>query len=193
MKDSKYYKKMKAKERVNSKNNIWLSKLLVSVIIVLCSLIVTNLNGTIREEYKKLILEKNISFSSINKFYEKYIGRLGNKNVDESLVSNVITDTSKIVKDANGSYLVNLGMDYPLTFMESGIIVYIGEKDDLGNTIIVQGNDGVDLWYSNVINSEYGLYDYVKKGDLLGTLSSDKLLLTIVKDGNKLPYEEYFK
>lgn len=191
MKDSKYYKKKKAKEKKYNKNNVWLSKALISIIIVLGSLIVTNFNDNIRNDYKKFVLEKNINFSSINKIYEKYIG--GFRDLDnDDLVSNIVPDSLKIVPDDTGSYLINLGMDYPLTFMESGIIVYIGEKDDLGNTIIVQGNDGIDLWYSNVINTEYSLYDYVKKGDILGTLNSDQLLLTIMKDGNKLTYEEYF-
>ena len=73
----------------------------------------------------------------------------------------------------------------------SGIIVYIGDKDDLGNTVIVQGNDGIDIWYSGISLKEYGLYDYVSKGDILGLSSDVYVTISIYEDGELLKYEEY--
>ena len=72
-----------------------------------------------------------------------------------------------------------------------GIIVFDGEKDDLGNTIIVQGNDGVDVWYSCVTMKEKGLYDYVSKGDILGISNDVYVTISIYEDGKLLDYEEY--
>ncbi len=198
MKDSKYYKKMCLKNKTNkSMNSIWMSKLLISIIIVLVSLIVTNFSSDIKNKFISTVLESNISFNGINNFYHKYVGNLfkdESEKDDNILVSNIDSNVNNLeMEEVNGSYEFNVGQDYPLTFLESGIIVFVGEKDELGNTVIVQGNNGVDLWYSHVLLNDYSLYDYVKKGDNIGTLVDDTLVVTIMKDGNKLKYDEYFK
>ncbi len=197
MKESKYYKKkLKENKKINPSYSIAISKLLISTIIVLSTLIITNFNSNAREYYTKNFLEHNISFNSINKVYQKYIGNFNNSEPKEEntiKVSNTSNDLSSMPRtEMNGSYEIEVGLDYPVTFLASGIIVYIGDKGDLKNTIIVQGNDGVDIWYSNIINNDYSLYDYVSKGNILGTTNNDKLLLSILKDGKKLSYDEYF-
>lgn len=195
MKDSKYYKKMCAKNRFKFNiNSGLLTKLLISIIIILSSLILTNLSSNVRSFYQKNIFQNNISFMNISKFYDKYIGNFNNKKKtsDEILVSN--NDVNKAeMKEINGSYYLEVGLDYPVNFLASGIIVYTGDKDDFKNTVIVQGIDGVDIWYSNVIMNEYSLYDYVSKGKVLGSVNDSQLIITIMKDGKKVPYEEYFK
>ena len=60
----------------------------------------------------------------------------------------------------------------------------------MGNTVIVQGVDGIDIWYSNLGEVKYGMYDYVSSGDILG-LSNEYYLVSLYKDGNMISYEEY--
>ncbi len=194
MKDSKYYKKMCLKKKDKKiSSNMWISKLLISIIVILSSLIITNLNNDLKDIFKRNVLENNISFSNLNKLYQKYIGGFIKDDNNEVLVANDDKLNENTIKEENGSYVIEVDKDYPINFMASGIIVYIGDKDELGNTVIVQGNDGVDLWYSNIFISDYSLYDYVKKGEILGTTNSEYLRLTIMKDGTKLSYDEYFK
>ena len=57
-----------------------------------------------------------------------------------------------------------------VSLIQSGIVVYVGEKDNLGNTVIVQGVDGIDVWYSNLGNVNVSLYDYVSNGDIIKTI-----------------------
>lgn len=197
MKDSKYYKKMRAKNRYNLDiNSGVLTKLLISVIIVLSSLILTNLSSDVRNFYQKNVFQSNISFMNISKFYDKYIGNISNKNKkndDEVLVSNTDDVNKTNMREVDGSYYLEVEMDYPVTFLASGIIVYNGDKDNFKNTVIVQGIDGVDIWYSNVNMTDYSLYDYVSKGKILGTVNGNELIITIMKDGKTIPYDEYFK
>ena len=65
---------------------------------------------------------------------------------------------------------------------------YIGEKEEYGNTVIIQQIDGIDVWYGNISNTSIKLYDYVEKGNLLGECSNE-LYLVFKKDGNRLDYE----
>ena len=66
----------------------------------------------------------------------------------------------------------------------------MGEKENLGYTIIVQGVDDVDIWYSNIKNSSIKLYDYIETNAVLGEVD-DSLIVTIVKNNKYLGYEEY--
>lgn len=187
MKDSKYYKKMLMKKNA-SKDNSWLSKLLISIIIVLSCLIVTNFNVELRDTFNKKILEDNISFTSIKKIYNKYVG---GKDKEDTLVANISSIDEYEIMD--NSYKFKINKDEGIEVRKPGIIVYNNIKDNLGNTVIIQGNDGVDIWYSNIEMTEYSIYDYVSSGDILGNSISDYYLITIVKDGEKLKYEEYFE
>ncbi len=185
MKESKYYKKMMAKYK--GKDTSWISKMLLSIIIVLICLIITNFDSDIRSKFSSNILEKNINFGSFKKIYNKYVG---GKESDTTLVvglTNIID-----YEEIDGSYKINTTQDEGIEVLAPGIIVYIGDKDEYLNTVIVQGNDGVDLWYSNISLNGYSLYDYVSKGDVLGNSLSDYYVLSILKDGEKMKYEEYF-
>ena len=189
MKDSKYYKKkLKKQGKDDERLSILFSKLLLAVIFVLGSLVLTNFSSSLKDKYVKEVLEKNIDISYINKFYNKYIGR-GKKEEEEVLVANL--DSSKEYEKVGESVKFTMEAEEPITTLEGGIIVFIGDKDDLGNTVIVQGNDGVDIWYSNILMTDYSLYDYISKGDKLGVSMSDNYLVTIKKDDKTLEYEEY--
>ncbi len=75
--------------------------------------------------------------------------------------------------------------------LNSGIVVFIGEKEDYGNTIIVQQMNGIDAWYGNIDTTSIKLYDYVEKGIMLGETKDTTLYLAFQKDGNFHQYKEY--
>ena len=186
MKESKYYKKMKSKYK--SSDTSWISRMLLSIIVVLISLIITNFDSDIRSKFSSNILEKNINFGSFNKIYNKYIG--GKESDDTTLVvglTNVVD-----YEEIDGSYKIDIKKNEGIEVLAPGIIVYIGDKEEYLNTVIVQGNDGIDLWYSNISLNGYSLYDYVSKGDILGSSLDNNYVLSILKDGEKMKYEEYF-
>src|SRR5699024_2478173 len=100
--------------------------------------------------------------------YNKYFGSITSIYPTEELVFNESIQYSNIDNYLNGKVLT-VSNNYIVPSIGSGIIVYLGDKDNLGNTCIIQGVDGVDIWYSNIDTSNLTLYDYVNKGDMLGT------------------------
>lgn len=170
-----------------------LFKSLITVIITLVILILTKSNIKFKTIFYKNVYEKNISFASLNNLYNKYIGSLDifDKVVKtESVFNETLTYKSK-EKYKDG---VKLSVDskYLVPINESGVVVYIGKKENYENVVIIQRIDGVDEWYGNIDNVNVKLYDYVNKGTLLG--EADKYLyLVYKKDGNVLNYEEYIK
>ena len=168
-----------------------ISRTLIAVIFVLGSIIFTNISAKNKELYQKYVLEDSLEFTKINELYQSLFGsvKITKKDNDSEVVFGNITYTN-IEPFKNGSKLT-IGMNEVVNVITSGIVVFIGEKDDLGNTIIIQGNDGVDIWYSNITDTDIKVYDYLESGNILGTSNSDDIYITISKDGEFISYEEY--
>ena len=168
-----------------------ISRTLIAVIFVLGSIIFTNISAKNKELYQKYVLEDSLEFTKINELYQSLFGSVDitKKDNDSEVVFGNITYTN-IEPFKNGSKLT-IGMNEVVNVITSGIVVFIGEKDDLGNTIIIQGNDGVDIWYSNITDTDIKVYDYLESGNILGTSNSDDIYITISKDGEFISYEEY--
>jgi len=181
---------LKKKNKKKSVIKVFITKLLILIVIFLITVIAIKKDDNIKYWLDKNILSKNFSFTKIKNFYTKYFGSIlpfdnivGTEPVfSEKLEYNNIN----IYKDGvslsvNNNYLV------PIQY--SGIVVFIGEKEGYGNTVIIESED-VTIWYSN-INSNIKLYDEVKKGEYLGETIDDKLYLVFQKEGNFVNYKDY--
>lgn len=171
-----------------------LSRSLLTVIFVLGSIIFTNISPKNHQLYEDYVLENSLEFTKINKFFQKYFGEVDiakpKKEEDStSVFLNSLNYTS--IENFKNGYKLSLAPSSIINVITSGIVVFIGDKDDLGNTVIIQGNDGVDIWYSNITDTDINVYDYVESGSIIGTSSSDYIYLTLNKDGKYLNYEEY--
>ena len=184
-----YQREKQRKNHVFDINSI-ISKILLSIIFLLVSIILINKNENIRKFYEDKVFNDSISFIKFNELYNKYFGSITSIYPTEELVFNESIQYSNIDNYLNGKVLT-VSNNYIVPSIGSGIIVYLGDKDNLGNTCIIQGVDGVDIWYSNIDTSNLTLYDYVSKGDMLGTTLSDKLYLTLEKNNEFIDYETY--
>ena len=57
--------------------------------------------------------------------------------------------------------------------------------------VIVQGIDGVDIWYGNLENVSVNLYDYIEAETIIGETKDEYLYLVIKKDNEFIKYEDY--
>lgn len=169
-----------------------ISRSLIAVSFVLGSIIFTNISDRNKELYQKYVLEDSLEFTKINELYQNLFGKVditSKKDPDSSMVSGNITYTN--IEPFKNGVKLTVGMNEVVNVITSGIVVFIGEKDGLGNTIIVQGNDGVDIWYSNITDTDIQVYDYIESGSILGTSNAEDIYITICKDGEYMNYEEY--
>jgi len=190
-------KRKKVKTKEYKKNNItpYMTKILFTIIITLICLIGVKQSETFKEKIYKNVYESNFSFAVVNKLYQKYFG-------STLPLENMLSGTTQPVFSEKFTYLskenylegikFNVENQYLVPVIESGMVVFIGEKEGYGNTIIIQQVDGIDVWYSNV-TSNVKLYDYIEKGDVLGEVNGDFMYMTIKKGGNNISYEEYIQ
>ena len=171
-----------------------LSKFLLSIIFLMISVILIKSNSHIKSFYQEDILTKQINFTKFNNLYTKYFGNIlpdyTVPNVPTEVASNTSFDYNSGTPYLNGVKLTTT-TNYPVPIITSGIIVFIGEKDQLGPTCIVQGVDGIDIWYSHIDTSSLNLYDYVTEGKILAPTEDDYFYLTIDSNGNYLTYDTY--
>lgn len=171
-----------------------LSKFLLSIIFLMVSIILIKSNSNIKNFYQEDILTKQINFTKFNDFYTKYFGNILPDyivpSIPTQMASNTEFDYNNGTPYLNGTKLETTE-NYPVPIITSGIIVFLGEKDSLGPTCIVQGIDGIDIWYSHIDTSSLNLYDYVTEGKILAPTESNYFYLTIDSNGNYLTYDTY--
>lgn len=81
----------------------------------------------------------------------------------------------------------------PIGAISSGVVVFIGNKNEYKNTVIIQGIDGFNIWYGNVKDVNVKTYDYIQEGNLIGAADGDFIYLLIEKNNEYYTYEEYAK
>ena len=170
-----------------------LSKTLVTVVLMLISLIFIKANKDFKTNFYKQVYGTSFSFSNINNLYNKYVGKLDivDRVVATEPVFNEKIEYKKKEKYKDGVCL-SVSNNYLVPLQESGIVVFIGKKEGYGNVVIIQRLDGIDQWYGNISNTDLKLYDYVKRGELLGE-ANNTLYLVYRKNGKSLKYEDYIK
>ncbi len=127
-----------------------------------------------------IALKQNKTFETI--FYEIV------KNEEKSVFSENLSYKKKEKYEEGVKLTVT--KEYLVPVMDSGMVVFIGDKEKYGKTVIVQQVNGIDVWYSSLENVSVKLYDYVEKGDLLGDVKDTSLILVFKKDGKVLDYEK---
>jgi len=180
-------------KRKRSKLKGFINKLLILIILFLINLIAMKSNTTYKDFIYDKIYNNNFSFAKIKNFYNKYLG--GVEALD-SIVNNTKPVFNEILTYNNDSIYydgvkLEVSTSYLVPVIEEGLVVFVGEKENYGNVIIIQGIDGVDIWYGNMSNTTVKLYDYVEKGILLGEVKDNILYLVYSKEDKFLNYREY--
>ena len=191
--EKKSFKRWHLKPQIKAYLSNTLTKLLLSIIFLLLSIILIKSNSHIKEFYTEEVLTKQLNFTKFNNLYNKYLGNI--------LPDYTIPEPTKTVMNNTFSYLdgspylngtkITTEENYLIPTITSGIIVFLGDKDTLGPTCIIQGVDGIDIWYSNINLDNLNLYDYIDANTPLGPTLSNYMYLTIDNNGTYISYETY--
>lgn len=175
---------------------LFLIRLLITVVLMLTTLITLKTNTKFKTVFYKYVYNTNFSFATVNNLYQSYFGSpIPFKGLVKTPVETVFNEKlnyQKINLYQDGAKLT-VDKNYLIPILESGMVVFIGDKEGYGNTVIVQGVNGVDTWYGNIENVNVKLYDYVGKGTLLGQTKDTTLYLVFQKEGKALNYKDYIK
>ena len=177
------------KKKIKSKFISFMNKIMICAVILLVGLIVLKKSPTVREYVSEKVFNNNFSFASIKELYNKYFGSVLPIDKDETVS---VFNEKLVYKNKTNyldGYLLEVENNYLVPTIETGIVVYIGEKEGYGNVLIIEQVDGYNVWYGNIENYSVKLYDYVSKGSFLGETKDGNLYLVLEKDGEFLDIE----
>lgn len=173
---------------------LFIIRSLVCIIIFLILGIVCKKNIDYRDYVYNKIYQENIDFSSMRVFYNKYLGGIFPLE-DVFTVNSKMVFNEELVYESINAYeegaVLEVNYNYLVPSTSKGIVVYIGEKEKYGNVVIVEGDDGVDIWYGNLSNTMVNIYDVVDKGTYLGEVSDNKMYIVYSKKNEFLDYRDY--
>ncbi|MFR5904454.1 MAG: peptidoglycan DD-metalloendopeptidase family protein [Bacilli bacterium] len=200
--DKKKYMDIINKNKVSTEkkdNNFGKSvkKLFVKTLIVLLLFVSLAIcckrSEFLKEKITDYLYSDDISFTKIKNIYDKYLGGILpiKKEVNTEKVFN-----EKLEYSSSSVYLDGVKLEvtsnYLVPSLREGMVVFIGNKEGYGNTVIIEDLDGIYNWYGNIDNTSLKLYDYVDKGTLVGEVNNT-LYLVFSKGDKYLNYEEYLK
>ena len=171
----------------------FITRVLITVIIFLVGMILVKSNSDFKNIILDEVYDNNFKFTKIKDFYQKYFGNI--LSIDQLMVEEQPVFKEKLSYEKADTYLdgvkLKVSDHYMVPVLESGIVIFMGEKEDYGNTVVIEQIDGVDVYYSNISTEGIQLYDYVEKGSLLGEAQDKNLYLIFQKDGDYLNYKDY--
>ena len=194
-----YLKMHKMKKKDFNKNNgvskkkiisKYVTKFMLAIIFFLVSVIFTNMSDKNLLLYKEYVLTESLPFTKIKGWYEELFGEVLPKSDNtQTVMSGKLV--YKEIKDYQDGEVLTVSSKALVNSLTSGVVVFLGEKDGYGNTVIIQGIDGVDIWYGNLENVSVTLYDYIEEGTVIGSIKDEFLYLVIKKDNEFIKYEDY--
>ena len=168
----------------------FLNKVMFTILIFLVGLIVSKNNTSVKDFINNHVYASTFDFAGAKKLYNKYIGKyIGEKEETKEVFTEKLSYSNLNVYKAGVKLTVS--KNYLVPALESGIVIFMGNKEGYGNTIILSQINGVDVWYCNVDVKDIKMYDYVEKGALLGEAKEDSIYMLFEKDGKFLSYKEY--
>ncbi len=168
-------------------------KILIVIILFLASLIYIKRSDKNKEAYERIVYNNSLSFAKVYNVYKEYLGDVipfkNTLNDNTKLVSDEKITYEKIIKE-NSGYMLSVSNSYLAPAIKSGIVIKVDEKSSYKTMITIQDKSGLNITYGCLDNINVKLYDYVSKGEILGT-ADKKLYLIFEKDDKYLSYEEY--
>jgi len=167
------------------------NKTLMAIFLGLVFLIVMEYSPKFKKFMQEDVLNKNFSFGFIGKLYNKYFGEIlpnTNENVVKVFKEKLVYSEKEKYLDG---YKLKVDKNYLVPVINSGVVVFLGEKEDYGKVIVIEGEDGTTITYGNIQNTDLKLYDYITSGKYLGEVGEDYLYIVILKNGEYLDLETY--
>jgi len=138
------------------------------------------------EEVIRYAMNEDVNFAKVSDWYEKKFGEplalLPSKNSKTENVSikgkgfAVPVSGGTVTKefsDTNQGVLIQTESDAKVDAIESGFVVSVGEKKGIGKTIVIRHNDGAESWYGKLDAVSVKPYDFVKRGQNIGTVTKN--------------------
>lgn len=178
-------------EKKKNKVLSFFNKTLMAIFLGLVLLIVMEYSPKFKTFMHEEVLDKNISFGFLGKLYDKYFGEIlpkTNDNIVKVFKEKIVYNNKEKYQDG---YKLEVSDNYLVPVIQSGVVVFIGEKESLGKVIVIEGEDNSTITYGFIKNTDLKLYDYATSGKFLGEVENNSLYISIIKNNESVDIETY--
>lgn len=168
-------------------NKDWiLFRILASVCLVLCMAIIYRTSAPWTEKARTTlenVYQQEFQFATVSNWFEDTIGKpfaflpedshkgANNEATDDHFAAPATgTIMQSFVKDGQG-VLIKTSNSTSVDTIKEGVVIYAGEKETHGKTVIVQHPDKSESWYARLQEINVSLYEEIKKGTKVGRVS----------------------
>ncbi|GGE75651.1 M23 family metallopeptidase [Priestia taiwanensis] len=169
------------------KKEVFLMKIMISAILVIIVAILFRTNHVALDPSRVVVrgvFEQEFQFAAISQWYEEQFGtplalwpNSPKKEQNIAQVDYVVPATGKIIEtfQANGQgVLVETALHASVEAIDEGTVSFIGTKERLGKTVVIQHGDGSESWYGQLDSVAVRLYDKVDAKRTIGTVSTNE-------------------
>ena len=163
------------------RKEVWIFKLLVSAILVLLIAIMFRNQSPAFEPAREFVtksMNEDFQFAAVSDWYENTFGEQlallpssesGEEKTadDPEQMQYALPASGKILEDfgENGQRItIEISKDAPIEAMNEGLVLFVGQKEGFGNTVVIQHADKSESWYGNLSEIDVTLYEYIEKG-----------------------------
>lgn len=195
------YKLLNKKKRREKKDSSFkkiffsmINRVLLCVLLFLVALILTK-NKVYKEQIYKYVYSYQFPFMELEQIYEKYFGKLlpdvnHEKKGGETMVSSSVMTYEELEEIPDGVRL-KVGKGNVVSAVESGLVLFVGEKDGYGTTLVLEQVDGNEAWYVGVDVHDIELYDYIEKESIVGSSKDEYISMYFKRKGESIDYKNY--
>ncbi|MGA8941447.1 MAG: M23 family metallopeptidase [Thermoactinomyces sp.] len=161
------------------KKNRFLYQWIMAMILFLATAVIFSLPGNVALPLKNgifLVLTKEFRFAEMQNLYQKYVGGSpaflpafsGNANNREKWAVPVTGKISLPFDEKRKGIVLITPESAEVVAAQEGWVQFAGNKEGLGNTIIIQHANGKETWYGWLEEISVKEKDWVKKGQRIG-------------------------
>ncbi|RKO61094.1 M23 family metallopeptidase [Caldibacillus debilis] len=165
------------------RKEVFLFKIFASVLLVFLTAFIFKHPSEKLEPVRRGIgkaMETEFRFAAVSQWYEKTFGNPlallpdGNGKKD-SAGQYALPASARIVEGFqhdNRGVIIRTDKETPVEAIKKGVVIFTGEKDNLGKTVIVQHPDNTESWYGHLGEISVRIYEEVEAGEAVGAVSA---------------------
>ncbi|MGA9289623.1 MAG: M23 family metallopeptidase [Anaerobacillus sp.] len=134
--------------------------------------------------YVSNMMADEFQFATVKDWYE---GKFGNPVAlfPTEPVSDSASDAPAYALPASGKVLedfettgkgimVETVLSSGVEAIDAGVVTYAGDKEGIGQTVVIQHTDGSESWYGMLESIDVSVYDFVQTKDKLGSVTNSE-------------------
>ena len=170
-----------------------INKVFFVIIIFLCFSIYFKIYPEHKEAFRNRA-RNSFNFATTHSFVNRFVDLIPLRNLATNNYTLPVFGENLHFSDKisyNDGVKLTVDENYLVPALQSGIVVFLGNRDGHENIVVVQQVNGIDVWYIGMTNINTRIYDFVERGSFLGNTIDDTLHLIFKRDGRIVDYEEH--